>query len=165
MSRKAAEFKAQHSVAELKTHYRRSICSVERRRTQAIWLLAEGKSREEVLELTAYSSVSLWEIIKRYTTEGLEGLRDLRHENPGAPPLLSGEELAGLAQLVRKDYGNKVLWNGNKVVAWAKESLDKDIYPQRAFEYLSQIGFSKQSPRRRHRKADKAQQEAFKKRP
>lgn len=107
----------------------------------------------------------LLEIIKRYEKEGLAGLRDRRHENPGAPPLLSGEELAGLAQLVRKDYDNKVLWNGNKVVAWAKENLDKDIYPQRAFEYLPQIGFSKQSPRRRHRKADKVQQEEFKKRP
>jgi transposase len=165
MSGKAAVFETQHSVEELKGHYRKSNCPVERRRTQAIWLLAEGRRRKEVMELTAYSKVNLIEIIRRYKTKGLEGLRDLRHENPGAPPLLSGEELAALAQRVKQDYQQKVQWNGNKVVAWAKESLDKDIYPQRAFEYLSRIGFSKQSPRRRHRKADKAQQEEFKKRP
>ena len=95
----------------------------------------------------------------------MAGLRDLRHENPGAPTLLSVEELAELGKVVREDYGQGVLWNGNRVVEWVKEKLGREIYPQRAFEYLSQVGFSKQSPRRRHRKADQVEQETFKKRP
>lgn len=165
MSAKPKPFVAKHSLLELKRRYRRSTCPVERRRMQAIWWLTEGKSRKEVMELSAYSKVSLIEIIRRYEADGLEGLRDLRHSNPGAPPLLSDEELLLLAQEVRKDYAKGVLWNGNKVVEWAKEVLEKEIYRQRAFEYLSQIGFSKQSPRRRHKKADKVAQEEYKKRP
>jgi len=138
---------------------------VERRKTQVIWWLAQGKSRKEVMQLTAYSKKSLRETIERYNQEGLAGLRDRRHENPGAPPLLSDEELLLLAQVVRKDYQKGVLWNGNKVVAWVRETLGKELYPQRALEYLSQIGFSKQSPRRRHTKANAVAQEEYKKRP
>lgn len=136
---------------------------MERRRTQAIWLLAEGKKRKEVEELVGYSKLRLRQIIERYETEGLAGLRDLRHENQGAPPLLRPEEVAELGRVVREDYQRNVLWNGKKVVEWVKDQLGKEIYPQRAFEYLAQIGFSKQSPRRRHKKADKARQEEFKK--
>lgn len=165
MSRKAKPFEAKHSVSELKRRYKRSTCAVERRRVQVIWWLTEGKSRAEALELSAYSGVQFREILKRYEVDGLEGLRDLRHENPGAPTLLGDEELLLLAQEVRKDYAKGKVWNGNRVVEWAKEVLDKEIYPQRAFEYLSQIGFSKQSPRRRHKKADSISQEEYKKRP
>lgn len=163
MSAKPKPLKAQHSVAELKAHYRKSTCPVERRRTQAIWLLMEGKKRKEVEELVGYSKLTLRRVIERYEREGLAGLRDLRHENQGAPPLLRPEEVAELARVVREDYQRNVLWKGKKVVEWVKDQLGKEIYPQRAFEYLAQIGFSKQSPRRRHKKADKVRQEEFKK--
>jgi transposase len=126
-------------------------------------MLRRGKSRREVREATAYSGVSMVEIVKRYNESGIEGLKDKRHENPGAPTLLSDGQLLHLAQVVRKDYAKGVLWNGQKVMAWLKEEYDLEVYPQRAFEYLNQISMSQQVPRPRHRKADEVAQDNFKK--
>jgi transposase len=159
------ELKAQHSVEELKEHFRGCTCAVERRRVQTVWWLGEGRNREEVMALSAYSSFSVREIIKRYNEQGLAGLKDRRHENPGAPSLLSDEELLLLAQVVRKDYASGKVWNGRKVVAWLRQELDKEVYLSRAYEYLAATGFSLQAPRPAHVKADLAEQEHFKKNP
>jgi transposase len=161
--RPALTVKKQASIQELKKHYQASTCAVERRRTQVIWWLSEGRSRSEVRKLSAYSNASIVEIVKRYNESGLEGLADQRHENPGAPALLSDAEILRLAQVVRKDYAKGVVWNGNKVTAWLKDELGKAVYPQRAYEYLSAIAMSQQVPRPRHRKADEVAQETFKK--
>ena len=163
--RPSLELKAQHSVAELKAQFRACTCAVERRRTQVVWWLLEGRSRKEVMELSAYSSFSLRDIIKRYNQQGLAGLKDRRHENPGAPSLLSDEEILRLAQVIRKDYAEGKVWDGRKVVNWLRRELDKDVYLSRAYEYFAATGFSLQMPRPAHVKADRAEQERFKKRP
>jgi len=160
---RAIGIKLHDNEQALKQAYQRSTCAVERRRIQVIRMLRRGKSRAEVREATAYSGVSMVEIVKRYNATGLSGLKDKRHENPGAPPLLSDAQLLHLAQVVRKDYAKGVLWNGRKVLAWLKEEYDLEVYPQRAFEYLKQISMSQQVPRPRHRKADEVAQDTFKK--
>lgn len=157
------ELKGEHSVEELKAHFRRCTCAVERRRTQVLWWLREGRSRKEVMDLSAYSSFSVLDIIKRYNEQGLEGLKDRRHDNPGAPSLLSDEELLLLAQVVRKDFEKGIVWDGAKVVRWLHQELGKDVHISRTYEALSAIGFSPQLPRPAHVKADKLAQERFKK--
>ena len=163
--RPALKLAHQHSVEELKEHFRRCTCAVERRRTQVVWWLREGRSRKEVMALSAYSSFSILDIIKRYNEQGLAGLQDRRHENPGAPRLLSDEELLRLAQVVRKDFEKGVVWDGAKVVRWLRRELDKDVHISRAYEALAAIGFSPQLPRPAHIKADRLAQERFKKNP
>lgn len=160
---RAIAIKGHDNEQGLTRAYQRSKCAVERRRIQVIRMLRRGKSRAEVREETVYSEVSIVEVVKRYNAEGLAGLKDKRHENPGAPPLLSDEQILQLAQVVRKDYAQGVLWNGQKVLAWLKEEYDLAVYPQRAFEYLKQISMSQQVPRPRHRKADEVAQDSFKK--
>lgn len=157
------ELKAQHTVEELRRHYQKVSCAVERRRTQVIWWLVEGKNPEEVLELSAYSAKNLVDIIRRYNQKGLEGLKDGRHENPGAPTLLSDAEMLLLAQNVRKDYRKGVMWKGKQVVDWVKEELGKEIQEQRAYEFLRDIAFTLQQPRPAHAKGDPIAQEEFKK--
>jgi transposase len=161
--RPALQLVRHHSPEELRHHFQQCTCAVERRRTQAIWWLTEGKSRQEVAELSAYSKATLVQLINRYNAEGLPGLKDKRHENPGAPALLSDAQLLHLAQCVRKDYAEAKLWNGQQVVRWLKEHYQCEVYPQRAYEYLRQIGMSLQQPRPRHVKADELAQETFKK--
>jgi len=79
--------------------------------------------------------------------------------------LLSDPELLLLAQWVHQDYAQGVVWNGAKVVSWLKEELGKEVRDRRAYEYLKAMGFSTQSPRPAHAKADPVAQEVFKKRP
>ncbi len=164
VGRQAIELKLQHSIEELRDHYRRCTCAVERRRTQVIWWLARGIERKQVLELSAYSEVSLWQLVRRYNEQGLEGLRDRRHQNRGAPSLLTDEEMLLLAQNMRKDYAKGIVWNAAKVVRWLKQELGKEVHERRAYEYLAAIGFSAQAPRPAHAKADFEEQEVFKKR-
>ncbi len=163
--RPGIELKAQHSVEELKEHFRACTCAVERRRIQVVWWLVEGRSRKEATALSAYSSFSVLDIIKRYNEQGLEGLKDRRHENRGAPSLLSDEELLRLAQVLRKDYAEGKIWNGQKVVDWLQEALGKDVHLSRAYEHFAATGFSLRAPRPAHVKADLVEQERFKKRP
>jgi len=77
---------------ELKAAYGGCQDVVEKRRIQAIWLLGSGKSREEVKEVTAYSTSTLLDVIQRYNQDGLAGLKDKRHENKGIAPLLNEQE-------------------------------------------------------------------------
>jgi transposase len=165
LGRPRIKVKTQQEVKELKEHYQRCTCAVERRRTQAIWWLVEGKTAKEVLELSAYSAKNLVDIVKRYNHKGLEGLKDGRHENPGAVRLLSDPEMLLLAQTIRKDYRKGVVWKGKQIVAWVKEELGKDIHEQRAYEFMRDIAFTLQQPRPAHVKSDPIQQEEFKKKP
>jgi transposase len=161
--RPALEINSQHSIEELKAHFRTCSCAVERRRTQVVWWILEGRGRKEVMELSAYSNFSVVEIIKRYNEQGLAGLRDQRHENPGAPSLLRDEEMLLLAQVVHKDFEKGIVWNGAKVLDWLDKELGKKLHISRAYETLAKIGFSPQMPRPAHSQADARAQEQFKK--
>ncbi|BAI91028.1 hypothetical protein NIES39_H01030 [Arthrospira platensis NIES-39] len=47
---------------------------MESRQEQIIWLLAQGKTTEEVQEITGYSRIWIYELVKRYNQLGLKGL-------------------------------------------------------------------------------------------
>lgn len=163
MGRPRKVIKFQHSKEELKKLYQQSKCPVEGRRTQAIWLLSEGKRSEEVQEITAYSGVNLLRVIDAYNDKGAEGLKDGRRKNIGRPTVLSDEEMLHLAQEIRRDYKKNMYWSGKDVINWVKEQYVKDVSKQRAYEYLKAIGMSLQTPRPHHAKADPIAQDIFKK--
>jgi len=159
------QLKIQDSAEVLWQAFKRSTCAVERRRIQLIALLTEGKSKVEALAVTRYGDPAYCKAIQRYNEQGLAGLRDRRHSNLGAPTLLSDAQLLLMAQAIRFDFARGVMWDGAKVEAWLKTSLDLEIHPGRAYEFLAQIGFSRQSPRPRHVDANREAQDAFKKTP
>lgn len=163
MGRLPVTLQAKHPVAELKAHYQNATNAVERRRAHVIWLLASGKPRSEVIDLTAYSLPSVLEAIHRYHQDGLEGLRDQRESNSGAPTLLEDAELLLLAQTIRYDYEQGIVWRGADVQAWVENTLGKQVRYQRAYEFLDAIGFSLQVPRPRHTKSSDAARADFKK--
>jgi transposase len=164
MGRPAIKLNIQHTTTELKTHYQHATTKVEHRRAHVIWLLASGKPRQEVLEITGYSNPSLLDAIHRYNAHGLEGLRDERANNPGPPPLLKDAELLLLAQTIRYDFQRGKVWRGADVQTWVKTTLGKAIRHQRAYELLEAIGFTLQTPRPRHVKSSDAARVDFKKR-
>lgn len=153
----------QHGVEDLKAAYRASTDAVEKRRVQAIWLLAAGKSRVEVREVTAYAPSSLNLIIRRYNEGGLAGLEDKRHADPGLAPLLNEAERKALYTVLQAPPEEGGVWSGQKVAAWVGQHLGKPMYVQRGCEYLERLGFSLQHPRPQHVQADPAAQADFKK--
>ncbi|WP_439516864.1 helix-turn-helix domain-containing protein, partial [Limnospira sp.] len=74
---------------------------LESRQYQIIWLLAKGKTTEEVQEITGYSRIWIYELVKRYNQLGLKGLGARRKGNPGHPPLIDDVTQAQLWQALQ----------------------------------------------------------------
>ncbi|TDH55075.1 transposase [Dankookia rubra] len=152
------------SVAELEARYRAARDATEARHTQAIWLLAQGRTFLEVSEVLAFAPRWVEELAARYNALGPEALGDQRRRNGRAASLLTEDVLAALAERLRTPPEDSGLWSGPKVAAWMARHLGLErVHPQRGWEALKRIGWSVQAPRPRHpRAATPEQRAAFK---
>lgn len=65
---------AQHlSIEQLQQADHQASNAIEARQYQIIWLLALGKKTEEVQQITGYSRIWIYQLVKRYNQLGLEG--------------------------------------------------------------------------------------------
>jgi transposase len=164
---KRLELSPHASTQELEHRYRKAKDPVERSHHQIVWLLSEGRTTQEVCEVTGYSPGWVRTIARRYNERGVEGLGDRRHRNPGAKGRALLDE-AGEAELVEALQGPPPgggMWSGPKVARWIaqRNGLEK-VHVQRGFEYLRKVGMSPQVPRPSNAQgADDSEREAFKK--
>ena len=154
---------------ELEARYRAARDVTEARHTQAIWLLAQGRTFVEVGEVMAFAPRWVEELAARYDALGPTALGDQRRRNGRAASLLTEEVLAALAERLRTPPEEGGLWSGPKVAApkvaaWMARHLGlAKVHPQRGWEALKRIGWSVQAPRPRHpRAATPEQRAAFK---
>jgi transposase len=147
--------------------YRKAADPVLRTHLLMVWRMSLGDSVGEVAEMVGYSKKWTTEIARRYESEGVEGLGDRRHGNPGAKERALLDE-AGEAELVAALEGSPPgggMWSGPKVAEWIRQrnGLNK-VHVQRGFEYLRKVGMSPQIPRPSNAQgASASEQEAFKK--
>src|SRR5215212_7905165 len=155
------------SSEELENRYRKAHDPVERSHYQILWLISQGKTTTQVMEVTGYSRGWIQQLARRYSADGPQALGDRRHRNPGAKEraLLNAEQQEELAQALRKPPPDGGMWNSRKVGEWIERRTGRVVSQkkQRGWEYLSKLGNSPKVPRPHHRKADKREQEAFKK--
>ena len=151
------------SREELETRYRKAREGVEKSHWQILWLLAQGKATREVAEVTGYCLNWIHILVRRYNQQGPQAIVDQRHRNPGAAPLLSAEQQAHLVQALDGPAPDGGLWTGRQVAQWIQTHSGRQVHPQRGWEYLKRLNYSKRVLRPRHAKADPAAQEAFKK--
>jgi transposase len=151
-------------LEELEGRYRSARDVTEARHTQAIWLLAQGRTVLEVAEVLAFAPRWVEELAARYNAHGPEALGDQRRRNGRAASLLTEGVLAALAERVRTPPDDGGLWSGAKAAAWMARHLGLErVHPQRGWEALKRIGWSIQAPRPRHpRAATPEQRAAFK---
>jgi transposase len=135
-----------------------------------VWRMSLGESIWEVSQMVGYSEKWTREIARRYESEGVEGLGDRRHANPGAKEraLLDEEGQAELREALLKGTPppGGGMWNGPKVARWIEEKTgsEKKVHVQRGWEYLRKVGYTPQVPRPSNaRSADASEREAFKK--
>jgi transposase len=141
--------------------YRKAQDPVERSHWQIIWLVAQKKTTGEISEVTGYSINWIYTIVHRYNQEGPARVGDRRHGNPGGTFILSAEQqLEHDLDAGAPDGG---LWTGPKVARWILVRTGHQVHPQRGWEYLKRLGYSKRVLRPHHAKADAAAQEVFKK--
>ena len=81
----------------------------------------------------------------------------------GAPTVLSDQEMLLLAQSIRADFEQGIIWRGKDVLQWVERVCNKQLHQPRAYELLSAIGFTLQVPRPSHELSNLARIEDFKK--
>ena len=150
---------------ELENRYRKAHDPVLRSHYQILWLISEGRTTTQVMEVTGYSRGWIQQLARRYNQGGPEALGDRRHGNPGAKDraLLSEDQREELREALNKPPPDGGMWNSRKVAEWIEQNTGKKASKQRGWEYLRKLGHSPKVPRPRHRNADRREQEAFKK--
>lgn len=152
---------------ELENRYRKARDPVLRSHYQILWLISLGKTTTQVMEVTGYCRGWIQQLARRYNALGPEALGDRRHHNPGAKEraLLTAEEQEELREALKKAPPDGGMWNSPKVGEWIERRTGKVVSQkkQRGWEYMRKLGNSPKVPRPRHKKADKHEQEAFKK--
>jgi transposase len=152
--------------SRLERLYRKAHDPVLRSHLQMVWRLSLGDPIGEVARSVGYSTKWVKEIAGRYEQEGVEGLGDRRHRNPGGAEraLLSDEQQQELREALKRPPSDGGMWNSSKVAKWIGEKSGRpSVRSQRGWEYLRKVGYTPQVPRPSHAKGDKAEQEAFKK--
>ena len=151
-------------VEELEARYRAARDVTEARHSQAIWLLAQGRTVLEVAEVLAFVPRWVEELAARHNASGPDALGDQRRRNGRAASLLTPALLAALAARVKRPPDDGGLWTGPKVAAWMARRLGlAKVHPQRGWEALKRIEWSIQAPRPRNpRAATPEQRAAFK---
>ncbi len=135
------------------------------RRMLAITLVLEGSDRKTAAETCSMDRQTLRDWVHRYNAEGTAGLAN-RH-SAGRRPLLSPEQNAELAQLVREGPDPAV----DGVVRWRRIDLKRKIedrfgvvmHERTVGKQLAALGFRRLSVRPQHPKSDPLAQETFKK--
>ena len=149
---KKIKLEAHLRTEELENRYRKAKDPVLRSHYQILWLISEGKSTTEVMEVSGYERGWIQQPDRRYNLDGPEVLGDGRHRNPGARrrALLDASQQRDLTQALQKQDKS-----GKKVSSKR----------QRGWEYLKKLGNSPKVPRFHRAKANELQQEVFKKLP
>ncbi len=164
---KTIKLEAHLNSEELEHRYRKAHDPVERSHYQILWLIGEGRTTTQVMEVTGYSRGWIQQLARRYNADGPEALGDRRHRNPGARDraLLTADQREELARALRKPPPDGGMWNSRKVGEWIEKRTGKVVSrkKQRGWDYLKRLGNSPKVPRPRHASADRSEQEAFKK--
>src|SRR5262249_46863000 len=113
--------------------------------------------------MLGYTSGWIRTIVKRWNSEGVQGISDHRRTLPGAPCLLSQEQQAELDQVLAQPPVDGGLWSGPKVAAWMQARLGRPVDARRGWDYLQRLGYSTRVPRPQHEQSDQSEQAAFKK--
>lgn len=151
-----------HPTEELERLYRQERDPVARSHLQIIWLVSQGRRTREITAATGYSSRWVQELARRYNADGIAGLADGRHTNPGGTFLLSPAQRQALDAALDAPPPDGGLWSGRKVAAWIAAETGRPVPPQRGWEYLRRLGRTPQVPRPAHALADAAARAGFK---
>lgn len=115
--------------------YRKAVDPVLRTHLLMVWRMSLGDSIREVAEMVGYSEKWVREIARRYELEGVEGLGDRRHANPGAKDraLLDQEGQEELREaLLEEAPPGGGMWSGPKVARWIEEKTGVErVHAQR----------------------------------
>ena len=95
---------------------------------QILWQLARGQTAIQIAETTGYSRYWIGQIARRYNHQGPAGMvnQSPTHSHR-APLLLSPEQLAELASVIRGPAPEGDVWLDRTVAAWISQQLGRPV--------------------------------------
>ena len=163
---KKAQLVPHLSSQKLKDNYLSTTDRVESRRWHLVWLISEKWTIKEAAIAVGMNYDYAKDIVKAYNQQGHLGIKNGYKRNKERPShaLLNSQQLERLRESLKSPPLDKGLWSGPKVAKWIeKETGNSKVWAQRGWDYLKTCRYSLQTPRPRHKKGDKEEQEAFKK--
>lgn len=153
------------SAAEVRAAAKRMENPLVMRRGLAIAMVLDGDDRKRAAEACGMDRQTLRDWVHRYNEEGLEGLRERRHNNHQSP--LTPDVAEAFTGLVEQGPDPAV----HGVVRWRRVDLKREletrfgikVHERTVGAYLAKLGYRRLSVRPQHPDADPEAQEAFKK--
>jgi len=107
---------------------------------------------------------TLWRWIKKFAAHGVSGLADEAkgHKPPKLGPELR-QEVARWLEEGRNKQGEAIFWTLPKLMQAIETEFGISLGKTATWDLVHQLGFKQKVPRPRHAKADKQEQESFKK--
>lgn len=152
------------SLQEVEEKYKSAKNKIESTHWLVIYHSKLGKAAKEISEIVLYSPGWVKEIIRRYNMDGYNIPGDGRKSNGGHNALLSESEQEKLVKALEERPPDGGLWSGPKVAKYIRKTFGKEtMHRGTGWTYLNKLGFSLKVLRPSHAKANKEEQEAFKK--
>jgi transposase len=150
----ATEIARQMKEAEKTSYYRRLQCV-------HLALMHPEMTAAQIGEITLYSTSRVWAIHAEYRENGIEGLVDERggryRQN------LTIEEEAKLLEQFKEESETGKLVVAGKIKLAYETIIGREVAESTIYRMLDRHGFRKIVPYKRHPKANKEEQETFKK--
>lgn len=156
--------KPHHTIAELQELEKKEKRARLATRLRGVILARQGHDAPTIAAMLGRSRRAVQEWVRWYNKEGVEGLPDA--PRTGQPPKLAKEQEQQLCAWLDKGPGPDdptCARRGPEVRAYIKETFGVSFSVSGSYDLLHRLGYSALRPRPRHRKADAAAQEQFKK--
>jgi len=137
--------------------------SQEKKRWQALSLIAAGEIANKVAKQLGMSSNWISETVHRYNEGGVAGVKN-KSKNQASKTLTSDQLKELEAEIESGKTEQQRLWSGAQIGRWVKEKTGTEIHKTTAWRMFGKLSFSQQTPRPAHQgRASEEEQSAFKK--
>lgn len=152
-----------HTLEELQRLFRSAKDARLAKRLWIVWQARLGQTEPEITAAIGLSRRVVQSWVRRYNQGGLAGLED--RAGRGRKPLLSAAERQLVAERVEAGPrdGDVCSLRGVDLQKFIEERCGKLLSLSAVYDLLHQLGYEWLVPRPRHRQADPAASEAFKK--
>ncbi len=137
--------------------------SQEKKRWQALSLIAAGGVAAQIAKQLGMSSNWISETVHRYNEGGVVGVKN-KSKNSGSKTL-TVEQVAELEKEIESGRSpDGRLWSSTGIKRWVAEKTGKPMHKTTAWRMFARMDFTQQVPRPRHKERASAEEQAeFKK--
>jgi transposase len=152
-----------HSAEELQTLFQREREARLAKRIWIVWQARRGHTAPEIAQGIGMSRRAVQEWVRRYNTEGLDGLQT--RSGQGRDPLLSEEERQAVAKRLEEgpQAGDVCSLRGLDFQKFLEDQFGKLLSLSAVYGLLHDLGYEWLVPRSKHRKSDPEAVAAFQK--